>query len=136
MYEIKKVVKCYLFVSFTCILWRHPLRSKEILKRAFECLKRWFGFQFKESSCICEGLIRANPWRKKKSALIDDWEIIAYWEESEWNKVLAKKMFLVPKTAGVFCGCGWLWKWCNFRKAFQCLTLMWDHFWPFDLFTV
>ena len=44
--------------------------------------------------------------KEKKSALIDDWEIIAYWEESERNKVLAKKNVSSSKNSW-----GVLWVW-------------------------
>ena len=48
------------------------------------------GFQFQASSSTCEDLIRAFPRSNccinvEVSALIDDLEIIAYWEESGWS---------------------------------------------------
>ena len=101
MCEIQEGVKCYLFHIFTCFLWTHPLRSKPIIKRPFKCLKRSFGFQFQASSSICEQLMRAYPRSKKKSTFIDDLEIIAYWEESEWSEALANKCGSFRKQMGV-----------------------------------
>ena len=100
MYEIQEVVWCYLFHIFTCFLWTHLSRSKPIIKRTFKCLKRWFGFWFQVSSSICEDLNKAYPRSKKKSALIDNWEITAYYKESEQSEALVNKHGSFQKQLG------------------------------------
>ena len=47
---------------------------------------------------MCGDLIRAYPRCKKK--FIDDWEIIAYWQESDQSEALSKKCGLFQKQLG------------------------------------
>ena len=120
MYEIKNVlIKCAIYSYFLlAFVWTHPLTSNPIIKRPFKCLKKWFGFHFQASSSTYESLIRAYLKVKKKSALVNDWEIDVYWEESEQSEALAKQVRFVPKTdEGLE-----RWQWCNQKNTLQ--------FWP------
>ena len=90
------------------------MKSKPIINRTFKCLKRGFGFQFHRSSSICEDLIRAYP-RSKEIALINDWEMIAYWEESDWSETLSCNCGSFQKQLGSL----GQWQQCNPRKTLQ-----------------
>ena len=65
--------------------------------------------------------IRAYPRSKKKSALINHWENMAYWEESEQNEVLANK-FVTDIVRG-FGGRLIPGKFCNFCSHFSLETV-------------
>ena len=110
--EMQEVVKCSLFLIFTCFLWIYPFRSKPVIKKTFEMFERVIQFSISGNWRPNQYLFQKNF---KKSALLDGWENIAYWQKSDGSKALASKCGSLPKQLG---GLGWSQQ-CNFMTTLQ-----------------
>ena len=89
MSQIQEVVKCYLFLIFTYILWTHPFRSKPVIKTIFLILVP----DAKTSS----GPI---PEVKKSDQLLGKYYCILGSIWAKWG--VGKQVWFVPKTARRF----------------------------------